>query len=93
METKEIIKTLEVFKNDLVDLKNKLDIINKKNRLTELDQIMSKSDFWSTSNTKEILEEVIYTISMSISDNYNVSTVIFNVDDEEIYKSVVKSLE
>ena len=44
-------------------------------------------------NTKEILEEVIYTISMSISDNYNVSSIVFNVDDEEIYKSVLKSIE
>lgn len=44
-------------------------------------------------NNKEILEEVIYTISMSISDNYDVNTVIFNVEDEEICKSVLKSIE
>ena len=44
-------------------------------------------------NTKEILEEVIYTISMSINDNYDVNTVIFNVEDKEIYKSVLKTLE
>ena len=44
-------------------------------------------------NSKEILEEVIYTICMSISDNYNVSSIILNVDDEEIYKSVLKTIE
>ncbi len=44
-------------------------------------------------NEKEILEEVIYTISMSINDNYDVSTVVFNVENEEIYKSVLKSIE
>lgn len=44
-------------------------------------------------NTKEILEEVIYTISMSVNDNYDVKEVIFNVDNEEIYKSVLKSIE
>lgn len=44
-------------------------------------------------NTKEIIEEVIYTISMSINDNYDVNTVVFNVEDEEIYKSVLKSIE
>lgn len=44
-------------------------------------------------NTKEILEEVIYTISMSINDNYNVNTIVFNVEDQEIYKSVLKSIE
>ena len=44
-------------------------------------------------NEKEILEEVIYTIAMSINDNYNVDIVVFNVEDEEIYKSVLKSIE
>ena len=38
-------------------------------------------------NEKEILEEVIYTISMSINDNYDVNKVIFNVNNEEIYKN------
>ena len=40
-----------------------------------------------------ILEEVIYTISMSISANYDVENVIFNVENEEIHKSVLKSIE
>ena len=44
-------------------------------------------------NKEEILEEVIYTISMSINDNYSVNNVIFNVEDKEIYKSVLKSIE
>lgn len=44
-------------------------------------------------NTEEILEEVIYTISMSINDNYSVNSVVFNVEDKEIYKSVLKSIE
>ena len=33
---------------------------------------------------KDILEEVIYTISLSIKDNYDVNEVIFNVENEEI---------
>ena len=44
-------------------------------------------------NTKDILEEVIYTISMSINDNYSVKNVIFNVENKEIHKSVLKSIE
>lgn len=36
---------------------------------------------------KEILEEVIYTISMSINDNYGINKVNFNVNNEEIYKN------
>lgn len=57
METKEIKKKLEEFSSDLDNLKNKLDIDSKANRLNELDMITSSSDFWSSSNTKEILEE------------------------------------
>lgn len=40
-----------------------------------------------------ILEEVIYTISLSINDNYNVKDVIFCVNNEEIYKSSLKNIE
>ena len=40
-----------------------------------------------------ILEEVIDTISLSVKDNYDVSEVIFYVDNNEIYKSVLKTLE
>jgi germination protein M len=48
---------------------------------------------YSDLDTREILEEVIYTICLSIEDNYNVKNVIFNVNNEEIYKSVLKSIE
>ena len=44
-------------------------------------------------DTKNILEEVIYTICLSINDNYNVNEVIFTVNNEEIYKKVIKVLE
>lgn len=43
--------------------------------------------------TKNILEEVIYTISLSVGANYDVEQVIFNVENEEICKSVIKVLE
>ena len=51
------------------------------------------SGIFNDINTEEILEEVIYTISMSINDNYSVNSVVFNVEDKEIYKSVLKSIE
>lgn len=44
-----------------------------------------------TSNN--ILEEVIYTISLSMDDNYGVEEVIFYVENEEICKSLLKSVE
>ena len=44
-------------------------------------------------NTKSILEEVIYSISLSVRDNYDVKEVIFTVDGKEITKSVIKNIE
>lgn len=40
-----------------------------------------------------ILEEVIYTISLSINDNYDIKNVFFDVNDKEIIKTTIKSLE
>ena len=42
---------------------------------------------------KKVMEEVIYSISLSIGENYNVDEVIFMLNDEEITKSVIKALE
>jgi spore germination protein GerM len=41
----------------------------------------------------KILEEVIYTISLSISDNYGIKSVFFDVNNKEIAKTTIKSLE
>lgn len=38
-------------------------------------------------DTNNILEEVIYTISLSIEDNYNIKDIAFLVNNEEIYKN------
>ena len=43
-------------------------------------------------DSNEILDEVIYTICLSIQDNYNVDTVVFTVDNKEIYNSTSKIL-
>ena len=45
---------------------------------------------FNDANSKNILEEVIYSISLSVGDNYDVKEVIFEVNNEEIYKSVIK---
>lgn len=44
-------------------------------------------------NSKSILEEVIYSISLSVRDNYDVKEVIFTVNGKEITKSVLKNIE
>lgn len=38
-----------------------------------------------------ILEEVIYTVGLSMSDNFNVEEVVFLVENEEIYKFLSKN--
>ena len=45
------------------------------------------------SNSKNILEEVEYTISMSLMDNLGVKEVVFRVNDEKNDISVIKTLE
>ena len=55
--------------------------------------LVFNSYIFSDLDEKEILEEVIYTISLSIKDNYDVESVVFEVDDEEIYKTVIKTIE
>ena len=57
METKDILKKLDDFKSDIIDLESKLDISNKNRRLDELDSIVSNPSFWSSEDTKSILEE------------------------------------
>ena len=44
-------------------------------------------------DTQNILEEVIYTICLSVADNYDVKEVIFEVENKELYKSVLKTIE
>lgn len=51
------------------------------------------SYIFSDYDEKKVLEEVIYTISLSVADNYDINELIFTVNNEEIYKSVFKSLE
>ena len=44
-------------------------------------------------DNNDILEEVIYTISLSINDNYDIKNVFFDVNNKEIAKTAIKSLE
>ena len=82
-----------VYKPNLMSyLNNDTKILSVNEENDEL-TINFNSAIFNDINTKDILEEVIYTISMSINDNYEVKTVVFNVENEEIHKSVLKSIE
>lgn len=44
-------------------------------------------------NEENILEEVLYTICLSINNNYDLDEVIFNVDKEKVYTKVLKEIK
>lgn len=68
---------------DLLDVKSENDVM----------ELIFNSYVFSDMEEKNILEEVIYTISLSIKDNYDVNEVVFKVENEAIYKSVLKTIE
>ncbi len=43
-------------------------------------------------NTNNILEEVIYTVSLSLSDMLDVNEIVFYVEDDEVYKSIIEDI-
>lgn len=55
--------------------------------------LVFNSYIFSNVEEKDVLEEVIHTISLSIKDNYDVQNVSISVDNEEIYKSTLKTIE
>ena len=87
------LSSTNVYKTNLMSyLNNNTEILSVSENEDEL-VLNFNTAIFNDINTKDILEEVIYTISMSVSDNYEVKTVIFNVENEEIHKSVLKSIE
>jgi germination protein M len=87
------LSSSNVYKSNLMSyLNNNTKILSVNENENEI-SVNFNTAIFNDINTKDILEEVIYTISMSINDNYNVENVIFNVENEEIYKSVLKSIE
>ena len=75
------LSSSNVYKSNLMSyLNNNTEILSVNENGDELN-INFNSAIFNDINAKDILEEVIYTISMSINDNYDVETVIFNVEN------------
>jgi germination protein M len=77
---------LSSYLSSVAELKN-YEIIENTMHLTFNEKILNNL------KNKDILEEVKYTISMSIKENYDVENVIFYVGDEEITEYTEKTLE
>ena len=56
-------------------------------------ELTFNSYIFSDVGSKDILEEVVYTICLSVKDNYDVSEVVIKTEDEEILKNVLKEIK
>lgn len=78
---------------------NLMSYLNSNTKLLAVEQaednlyLQFNSYIFEDMTEKNVLEEVINTISLSIEDNYEVNQVFFYVNNEEIYKSVLKTIE
>ena len=78
---------------------NLMSFLNSNTKLLDIQQsedVLSlnfNSYIFNDATKKDILEEVIYTICLSVGDNYNVEEVIFQVDTEEVYKTGLQDVE
>lgn len=78
---------------------NLMSYLNSNTKLLAVEQTIDKLDLnfneyiFNNYDEKDILEEVIYTIGLSVRDNYDVKEVNILVEDEEIAKSVLKTIE
>ena len=87
------LSSSNVYKKNLMSYLNSNTKIISSNQVEDEMIVNFNTGILNDITTNEILEEVIYTISLSISDNYDVNKVSFNVDNKEIYKTVLKSIE
>lgn len=102
MEQKEILKKLEEYKSLINDIKNKLDIDNKKNKISELEGISNDSSFWNDmENAKNVLSELkglrdickkYDTVNESINDVNDIVNTGINEEDAELIETEMESI-
>jgi len=89
----ENLSSSHIYNSNLMSyLNNNAKLLSVEQSVDSLDLVFN-SYIFSNVEEKHILEEVLYTINLSIRDNYDVKSVSINVDEEEIYKSVLKTIE
>lgn len=72
---------------------NLMSYLNSNTKIISIDESNDKlvidfnDNIFNDKESLAILDEVIYTISLSLFDNYDVKQVIFTVNEQEIYKS------
>ena len=89
----EELTSTPIYENNLMSLLNyntKLINYNIENNILSLN---FNNYLFDDINSKSVLEEVIYSICLSIRDNYDTKEVIFNVEGNEITKTMLKNIE
>lgn len=82
-----------LYKSNLMSFLNSNTKVLSVNEQDDILTVDFNDYIFSDMDTKDILEEVIYTICLSIEDNYDIKEIIFTVNNKEIYKNVIKALE
>ena len=89
----EELANIPIYNSELMSfLNSNTELLNTKQENVAIFLNFNKFIF-SDIDERNILEEVIYSISLSVGDNYNLKEVVFEYNDKEIYKSVIKSIE
>ena len=87
------LSTSPIYEDNLMSfLNSEVSLIDYKLEEDILSLNFSEDIFIDQSNSS-ILEEVVYTIGLSFSDNYNVKDVSLLVENKEIYENLLKMLE
>ena len=80
------LSTSPIYESNLMSfLNSNVSLINY--NLEDDKLILNFNEYIFNDFSNNILEEVIYTISLSMIDNYNVKDISFLVDNQEIYKN------
>ena len=97
-EREKIEIIIDSLSSSLID-DNLMSFLNSNTKMINFEQTMDTitvnfdENILTNLEKYEILEEVLYTISLSIYDNYSVNEVIFMVNNEKITKTTSKLLE
>ena len=87
------LSSSHIYETNLMSFLNYNAKINSYKIVDKILSIDFNEYLFDDTNTKNILEEVIYSISLSVRENYDVEEVIFLVNGKEITKSVLKDIE
>lgn len=88
---------VEELSNNFVYMDNLMSFLNEDTKLVSYEindntmTLVFNDAIFNSLEEKDILEEVVYTISLSIGDNYNIKEVLFKVENEEILKKVLNN--